>query len=192
MGGIFFYYLYLILVWGLVRRFVVLPEVIEELWLKPIIWLVPLMLWNFSLKKRIVMLDSVNWVKSLVFGLVVGFFYVFALNGFSFSGIKLEANYFGIALSVAMTEEIVFSGFVFGFLTKQMKSKLWALIFTSMLATFSHIPMMLFSYSLGARELLPALLFVFGYSLINVSIRAGTGNVLGSIVARALLVLSIV
>ena len=192
MGGIFFYYLYLILIWGLVRKFVVLPEVIEELWLKPIIWLVPLMLWNFSLKKRIVMLDSVNWVKSFVFGLAVGLFYVFAMSGFSFSGIKLEANYFGIALSVAMTEEIVFSGFVFGFLTKFKKSKLQILVFTSILAACSHLPMMLFSYSLGFKELLPSLLFVFGYSLINVSIRAVTGNVLGSIVARTLLVLSIV
>ncbi len=192
MGGIFFYYLYLILVWGLVRRFVVLPEVIEELWLKPIIWLVPLMLWNFSLKKRIVMLDSVNWVKSLFFGLMVGVFYVFALNGFRFDSINLEANYFGIALSVAMTEEIVFSGFIFGFLTKHKKNKLQALVLTSVLAACSHVPMMLFGYSLDTRELLPALLFVFGYSLINISIRAVTGNVLGSIVARALLVLSIV
>ncbi len=150
------------------------------------------MLWNFSLKKRIVMLDSVNWVKSFVFGLAVGLFYVFAMSGFSFSGIKLEANYFGIALSVAMTEEIVFSGFVFGFLTKFKKSKLQILVFTSILAACSHLPMMLFSYSLGFKELLPSLLFVFGYSLINVSIRAVTGNVLGSIVARTLLVLSIV
>ncbi len=191
MGGIFFYYLYLLLFWGFVRRYVSLPEVIEELWLKPIIWLVPLMLWNFSAKKRIVVFESKNWITSVVFGLAVGVFYIFALSGFSLAKINLDINYIGIAMSVAMVEELVFSGIIFGGLSSQFKSSVKAVLVTSIMAAVSHLPMMLFVYSMGVSAIIPSLLFVFGYSLVNVSIRASTKNVLGSIVARLLLILAI-
>lgn len=168
-----------------------MPEVIEELWLKPIVWLVPLMLWNFSIKKRIVVFESKNWIGSVIFGLVVGGFYVFALNGFSLAKINVDINYIGIAMSVAMVEELVFSGIIFGGLASQFKSSVKAVLVTSIMAAVSHLPMMLFVYSMGVTTIIPSLLFVFGYSLINISIRATTKNVLGSMIARVLLILAI-
>lgn len=149
------------------------------------------MFWNFSLKKRVVMIEGKNWQWSVFFGLIVGLFYAFLLSNFKFSGMNINLNYLGIALSIAMTEELVFSGFVFGFLSRYEKNSLLVLVFSAILAAGSHIPMMLFGYELNFSDLIPSLLFVFGYSLINISIRAGTGNVLGSIVARILLVLVI-
>ena len=94
-------------------------------------------------------------------------------------------------MSVAMVEELVFSGIIFGGLASQFKSSVKAVLVTSIMAAVSHLPMMLFVYSMGVSAIIPSLLFVFGYSLINVSIRASTKNVLGSIVARLLLILAI-
>lgn len=168
-----------------------LPEVIEELWLKPVIWLVPLMLWNFSIKDRVAIFDKSGWFSSVVFGLLVGSFYVFTLGGFRFAGLNVDANYFGIALSVAIVEEVVFSGFVFSLLSRVVKPKTKALVLASVMAVGSHLPIMLFSYSMNLWETLPSLLLVFGYSLINILISASTKNVLGSIIARLMLILAI-
>ena len=149
------------------------------------------MLWNFSAKKRVVVFESKNWIASVIFGLVVGFFYIFALSGFSLAKINLDINYIGIAMSVAMVEELVFSGIIFGGLDSQFKPSVKAVLVTSIMAAVSHLHMMLFVYSMGVSAIIPSLLFVFGYSLVNISIRASTKNVLGSIVARLLLILAI-
>ncbi len=191
MAGIFFYYIYLIFFWGLVRKFIVFPEVVEELWLKPVIWLVPLMLWNLMSKKRVVIMRGEGVVASVVVGTLVGLLYVFIVNGFGYKGFVFDINYAGIALSIAMTEEIVFSGIIYGYLARFMKNPLSNLIIVSLMATGAHVPMMYFRYSLDFWSMLPSLLFVFGYSLVNVSIRAGTGNVVGSVIARFFVLLSV-
>ncbi len=162
---------------------------IVELWLKPVIWLVPLLLWNFFLKKRIVIISSVGWLKSVAFGLLVGVFYFFVVGRLNFRWASLDLSYLGIALSISVTEEIVFSGFIFEYLSSLVKNRALSTVFVSLMAAGSHLPIMLFGYSLNFFDLLPSLFFVFGYSLLNVSVRAVTGNVLGSIVARVLLVL---
>jgi len=46
------YYFYLLLVWGSFRYWIRLPEVVEELWFKPVIWLLPLYWWRISLKGK--------------------------------------------------------------------------------------------------------------------------------------------
>jgi RsiW-degrading membrane proteinase PrsW (M82 family) len=52
------------------------------------------------------MIEGKNWKASMVIGLLVGCFYIFVMNGFSFDSIRFDVNYLGIALSVSMVEEL--------------------------------------------------------------------------------------
>ena len=183
------YYVYLIIAWGIFRIIFDLPEVVEELWFKPVIWLVPLMVWNMAMgKKRVVFFEKKGLLLSLASGLMISCVYwlIFNLSG----GINFyNWNNLGIALSVAVVEELTFSGFIFGFLKKMSGiSPLKALLVTAGLASLSHAPFLLFEVSLSYLTILSSLLFVFGYSMINTSIRMVSGNVVGSIVARFILV----
>jgi len=189
--GLFFYYLYLLIFWGGVRRYLNLPEVIEELWLKPVIWLLPLMLWNYSLRQRITVVDGRNWFKSVLVGLIVGLFYFIVVGGFRKSSVWFSFDHFGIALSTAVVEEVVFSGFVFCFLFRRLKGLVFSIVVTALMTTILHLPILFFGYTLPFETILFALIFIFGYSMINAYIRSVTGNILGSIVARTILLLAI-
>ena len=44
------YYVYLLMAWGLFRLLVRLPDIIEELWFKPVVWMFPL--WWLWLREK--------------------------------------------------------------------------------------------------------------------------------------------
>ena len=102
-----YYILYLLVAWGVFRYFVRLPEVIEELWFKPLIWLVPIFWWNWSLRKPVLFFEEVWW-KSIGSGAFLGLFYLIL-----FGGIKnFNFDYLGVVTATAIVEEMVFSVFL--------------------------------------------------------------------------------
>lgn len=183
------YYLYLLFFWSLFRAYFNLPEVIEELWFKPVIWLVPLMVWNMSLgKARVVLFAKKGLYNSLFLGVLFSFAYwlVFSLG----QNLNVGSwNNVGVALSVAVVEELTFSGFIFGYLRYSLRSSaMKSLIVTSILASLSHLPFLFFENSLSFGVIFSSLLFIFAYSIVNVGIRMISGNIFGSILARFVLV----
>ncbi len=185
MKKVLLYTGYLLLIWGGFRYFFNLPEIIEELWFKPVIWLVPLFWWNIFLREKRVSLFGDNMFLSLVIGLVVGGFYFFALQ--KVPGVLYgNWNLLGVALVTAVVEEIALTGFVLGYLQKSIPET-WSIFFCALLVAVLRLPVLLFDFKVGGLEMIFVLIFVFAVAMINGVIRTKSGNVLGSIVARFIL-----
>ncbi len=185
MKKVLLYTGYLLLVWGGFRYFFNLPEVIEELWFKPVIWLVPLFWWNIFLREKRVTLFGGNQLISLLVGLTVGCFYFFALRKVPEMS-SSNWDLVGVALVTSVVEEIAFTGFVLGYLQKSV-SEIWSIFFCSILVAIMRLPILLFDSKVGGTELTFVLIFVFAVAMINGVIRLKSGSVSGSILARFIL-----
>lgn len=181
MRRLWYYYFYLLLAWGSFRYFVGLPEVIEELWFKPLIWLVPLFWWNMAMPSRVTMFSK-DWLRSDLWGLFLGVFYFILIRRFDLGPWKIEVLM--IALATAITEEMVFSGFVAGYLEKIQKGRWINWLIIGLMVMVLRIPVLWFVYKLGIRDSLGVLLFAGASGVMNAWIRVQTGNVTGSILAR--------
>lgn len=183
MKRLWFYYIYLLLVWGSFRYFVRLPEVIEELWFKPVLWLVPLFWWNLAMKEKIVMFGK-KWRETLILGFLVGVFYFVILKFRNIGNFNFDINLIGVAMATAVTEELTFSGFVAGYLEKIRKGKMFNLMIVGILTAVIRLPILLFVYQASGKEVLGVLLVALASGVINAWIRVRSGNVTGSILAR--------
>ena len=183
MRRLWYYYLYLLIVWGSFRYFVRLPDVIEELWFKPLIWLVPLFWWGLSLSTKLVMFGK-DWFRSVIWGVFVGALYFGLIRRFNFNGEIGNLDMMGVALATAVTEELTFSGFVAGYLEKIQKGKWVNFLIVGLMVAVIRLPILLFVYGLGLGDLVGVILFAGASGVINAWIRVETGNVTGSILAR--------
>ena len=180
---LWYYYMYLLLVWGSFRFFVRLPEVIEELWFKPVLWLVPLFWWNMALKEKVSMFGK-KWGETLVLGSMVGLFYFFILKFRTLGTFQVSTDLIGVALATAVTEELTFSGFVAGFLEKIRKGRWQNYLAVGLMVAVIRLPILCFVYRADSIEILGVLLVAMASGVINAWIRVRTGNVGGSILAR--------
>src|SRR5258706_8653675 len=181
---LWYYFIYLFLVWGSFRYFVrYLPEAVEELWFKPVIWLVPLCWWNLSLKERVIVFGQ-KWFLSVTLGLIIAATYFLLFRRFNLTNIQWTWDLAGVGIATAVTEELVFSGFVMGYMEKLKKSRWVSLVTVAVLVMTVRLPILLFVYRLGWKELSGALLLTGATGAINAWIRAETGSAVGSILAR--------
>lgn len=180
---LWYYFLYLLLFWGSFRYFVQLPEVIEELWFKPLIWLVPLFWWNLSLKSKIVFFSN-KWKESLALGFGVALVYFLMLRSQSGRVFEINLDLIGVVLSIAIVEELTFSGFVFGYLEKLKKGSILNFLIVGLMVALIRLPILFFVYQASGREVFGVLLVAFSSGVVNAWIRQKTGSVAGSILAR--------
>ncbi|KKS65683.1 MAG: hypothetical protein UV35_C0035G0006 [candidate division WWE3 bacterium GW2011_GWB1_42_6] len=180
---LWYYYIYLVLVWGSFRYFIRLPEVVEELWFKPVLWLIPLFWWNLALKEKIVMFGK-KWGQSLILGLIAGVFYFLILKFRNLGSFQLDFNLIGIAFATAVTEELTFSGFMAGYLEKIRRGKMFNLVMVGLMTAVIRLPILLFVYQATGSEILGAMLVALASGVINAWIRVRSGNVAGSVLAR--------
>jgi hypothetical protein len=171
------------LIWGSFRYFVRLPEVIEELWFKPVLWLIPLFWWNLSFREKIVMFGKKRG-ESLFLGLGVGMAYFLILKFRNLGTFQMNWNLAGVALATAVTEELTFSGFVTGYLEKIGKGKWVNLVIVGLMAAVIRLPILLFVYRASGKEILGVVLVALASGVINAWIRVRSGNVAGSVLAR--------
>lgn len=111
---------YLVVSWVILKLAFRLPEVINELWFKPVIWLVPLFWLNRGDRNRVKVFGS-DWQKSLIAGAALGIGYlmvavvVLGIKGWSISG-----NAVGIGLIAAVCENMAFFGLVLPAMIEKM------------------------------------------------------------------------
>lgn len=158
---------YLLIVWGLYRVIFRFPDEIEELIIKPIIWIIPTL--YFALVKEKDNLESVgitfrNLFPAVYFSIALGaLFGVIAmiLNFVKYHGtFNFGANLgslpllssVGISFATAVSEEIVFRGYIFGRLWKALGSELSSNLITSALWTLIHVPVTIFILQLTLPE----------------------------------------
>ena len=117
-------------------------------------------------------------------GLGVGMAYFLILKFRNLGILHISWDLAGVALVTAVTEEMVFSGFVVGYLEKMRKGKWTNLIIVGLMTAIIRLPILLFVYKVGGKEILGVVLVALASGVINAWVRVKSGNVAGSVLAR--------
>jgi membrane protease YdiL (CAAX protease family) len=193
------YVVFLILIWTFYRLLFQLPDQIEELVVKPILWLVPIFWITAKEKFNISSLGLTfkNLFPSIYLSLGLGTIFVLEAvlgNFFKYGHLNFGANIgnlplfssLGLSFATAFSEETAFRGYIFGRLWMILKSEWSANLVSSILWTAIHIPIAFFvwKYSLSVGVLYLILTAVFGMG--SAFIFGKTKNIWGSILLHVL------
>lgn len=194
---VFALFSFIFVIWAGYRYFPeILPEWVEELILKPIIWLLPTFWLVRKIEKKPISslgFTAKNIFPSIYWGIGLGI--VFALEGlltniFKYRGLNLIAfNYslptflglLGLSLATAISEETVFRGYIFNRLWQIWKREWLANIVSSVLFVIIHLPIGVFVLGYTPLVMLVYLFFVFVYGFGSAFVFARTGNIISSI-----------
>lgn len=182
------YYLYLLIAWTVFRYFVQLPEVIVELWFKPVIWLMPLFWWNLSMGKKKIAMFGNKWVETLTWGVGLGIGYWLIIAGLGNMANLEKISWLPVllAFSTAVVEELTFSGFVAGYLDKEKLGEWKSALLVGLLVLGVRLPLLVFSYNLSGSMMMAVLLVGGVSAVMHAFVRLRTKNVLGSVLARTM------
>ncbi len=168
-----------LLAWSLYRYFFKLPEAVDELIAKPLVFVVPVLWYVYKIEKR--KIDSLgltakNLFMSLYVG--VGFGFVFALEGVAANAIKygkIQINpiaafeQYGmmtlliLTVATAVSEEILNRGFLFGRIMEKTKNLPYASLLSTGLFMLLHVPILVTNLKLNGMML--ALFFLTDFIL---------------------------
>lgn len=193
------YAIFILIVWGFYRVLFKLPDNIEELILKPIIWLIPLL---FLLKKEKLGISSLGITLKNLFPAIylsLGLGAVFAIEAIFLNFLKYKTFNFGanigsgglilplaVSFATAFSEEVSFRGYIFNRLWGVLGSEWLANVLTSFVWALVHIPVTIFVWKLtfSAAALYLVLTFLFG--LGSAFLFARTRNVFSSVFLHVL------
>ena len=189
-------YVFILLVWGFYRYLFRLPEEIEELILKPIIWLGPVI---FLLWRENKGLESIGWstknlFRSLYLGVGLGILFAFEgllthwikYQGFSFVDLQYQSLSvllvaLGVSLATGIAEETTFRGYIFNRLWHILKSEWVANLVTSFGWALVHLPITFFVFHYTFEQMVTFLVLVFIFGLASAFIFARTKTITASI-----------
>lgn len=191
---------YLLIVWGFYRFLFQLPETLEELFIKPIVWLLPVF---YLLKKEKENISSLgitlkNLFPAIYYALGLGAFFVIealVINFVKYGGkFNLGSNLgelpfltsLGLSFATAVSEELTFRGYVFTRIWKFLGSELYANLVTSFFWALIHVPITFFVWKL---DLSASLIYLFLTTLFGVGsafVFARTRNILSPILLHVL------
>ena len=194
---VFALFSFIFIVWSFYRYLPeILPLWVEELILKPLVWLLP----TFWLVKRVerqsfssLGLTKKNLFPSIYWGIGLGL--VFALEGLltniiKYKGLNLvslgysSTAFFGLfllSLVTAFTEETVFRGYLFHRLWQIWQKEWLANIVSSFLFVLIHLPIGIFVLGYNPMVMLAYLFFVFIFAFGSAFVFGRTQNLLASI-----------
>ena len=192
---VFWFYAYLLLVWGFYRWLFRLPEMIEELVLKPLLWLGPTFLLVKFKEKRTV-LTSLGFFKKNIFrsfylGILAGI-------GFAVTGLVLHLLKYGrlnfvplekgvfwltfvLSLATALVEETVFRGYILNRLFEVLRDEWKSLLVSSIGFALIHLPMTIFALHYNLAQIYVYGVLVFFYSLGSGILFLRTGTLWASV-----------
>jgi len=156
------YSVYILIVWGFYRVLFKLPDNIEELILKPIIWLTPLF---FLLKKEKLGINSLGITLKNLFPAIylsLGLGSIFAIEAIFLNFLKYKTFNFGanigggglmlsllVSFATAFSEEVSFRGYIFNRLWGVLNNEWLANIITSVVWALVHVPVTVFVWKLS-------------------------------------------
>jgi membrane protease YdiL (CAAX protease family) len=151
------YSVYLVLFWAFYRFLFQLPDQIEELVVKPVLWLIPIFWITAKERFKISSLGFTfkNLFPSIYLSLGLGIIFVLEAvlgNFFKYGYLKFGANIgnlplftsLGLSFATAFSEETAFRGYIFGRLWGVLGSEWSANLVSSILWTMVHIPIAFF------------------------------------------------
>ena len=190
---------YLLVVWGFYRNLFEYPEHVEEMIIKPLLWLFPVF---YFLKKERLGLSSLgvttkNLFPAIYLALILGV--VFAVEGVFINYIKhgqidfsanIGSNFIFIALlislSTAITEELTFRGFIFNRIWQATGKEWTANFMVAVMWMLIHLPITIFRWNLGLGGIAGYLLLVGVFSIGSGFLFARTRNVTSSVLLHVL------
>ena len=190
---------YLLIVWGFYRFLFKLPEEVEELFVKPLFWLVPVF---YLVRKEKLGLSSVgvsakNLFPSIYLALGLGILFAaegVLINFLKYGGINFAANIgtkplfiaLGLSFATAVSEEIAFRGYLFNRVWHALRKEYLANIITSVLYGLIHIPIAILWWDLRLPGVLGLLLLTTIFGIGSAFVFAKTKNVVSSILLHVL------
>ncbi len=193
------YSAYLLLVWAFYRFLFKFPDEVEELVIKPIIWLGPI-LWMNS--KEGFFLSSIgltfkNLFPSIYLSLGLGAVFVIEAvltNFFKYGHLNFGANIgnlplmssLGLSFATAFSEEISFRGYIFGRLSYILKDEWAANVTSSLIWTLVHVPIAFFVWKLDFISGVLYLMLTAAFGVGSAFIFGKTKNIFGSILLHVL------
>ena len=180
--------------WLLYRYFTRFPDLVDELLMKPLIWISPVIYISFLKKFRF---------KELGFKILsLRFFLLSAVIGIGLTALQFLPLYFQFhkvpsippdfiilalaTIGTAVSEEILFRGFIFKQLQKQFSTIISTLI-TSILFSFMHVPILIFIQNTAGINLISSLYIIFVSSLVFCLLYWYTKNLWSPIIAHFIL-----
>lgn len=190
---------YLLIVWGFYRFLFKLPEEVEEIVVKPLVWLLPVF---YFLRRERASFSSVgitfkNLFPAVYFALGLGAFFVIEaiiLNFVKHGGLNFNANIgekalltsLGLSFATAVSEEISFRGYLFNRVWYALGSEWIANIATSLVWALVHVPITIFVWKLEPTAALTYLLLTTLFGIGSAFVFARTRNVFSSIFLHVL------
>lgn len=193
------YSVFLLLVWSFYRFLFQLPDQVEELIVKPLVWLMPIFWLTAKEELSLTSLGITfkNLFPSIYLSLGLGAVFVVEAvltNFLKYGHLNFAANIgnlplmssLGISFATAFSEEITFRGYIFGRLNIALKDEWAANITSTIIWTMVHIPIAFFVWklSLAAGILYLVLTAIFGIG--SAFIFGRTKNIVGSILLHVL------
>jgi membrane protease YdiL (CAAX protease family) len=185
---------YILVVWAVYRLFFNFPEEAEELFIKPFLWLTPVI---YILGKEGKGLKSLGFTKkglfpALYFSIALGAGFALeglVLNFFKYGGINFSADIgkttffaaFLLSVATAFTEEITFRGYIFNRLWKNSKNELSSNLITSFIWALIHLPITILWWKLGFVEIVFYFILVFIFGVGSAFVFARSKNIGSSI-----------
>lgn len=193
------YAAYILIVWGFYRLIFKLPDEVEELFVKPVIWLLPIL---FILKKEKLNFKSLGFnfekffpVIYSIFGLGV-IFVIEALivNYMKYGIFSFGANIgtlpftsaIGLSFATAFSEEIAFRGYLFNRVWLVTKNEVLANLSTNAVWVLIHVPVSIFVLKMAPSAALIYLGITAIFGIGAAFIFARTKNVFASILLHVL------
>ena len=193
------YIAYLLVVWGCYRFLFKFPDEIEELVIKPVFWLIPIV---YFLKKERVGLTSLGITLKKLFPAIylsIGLGVLFVaesvlINYLKYKGFNFAANIgdkaflvsLGLSLATAVSEEIAFRGYIFSRIWKALGGEWSANAVTTVLWILIHVPITIFILKLGFGASVSYLFLTGIFGMGSAFIFAKTGNIVSSILLHIL------
>lgn len=174
---------WILLVWALYRYFLKLPEWVDELVAKPLVFVLPVLGYVFRKEKQrftSIGITTKNFFPSLYTG--IGFGFLFALEGIAANALKygtvkivpIQAltQYGLIALlflsaATAISEEILSRGFLFNRIMRHTKRLPYAAVVSTILFVLLHIPILVTTLKLQGATLILFIVTDFVLGLAN-------------------------
>jgi membrane protease YdiL (CAAX protease family) len=193
------YSVYLILIWAFYRFLFQMPDDVEELVVKPVLWLAPLFWFTKKEGFGIASLGITfkNLFPSLYLSIGLGAIFLaegLLTNFLKYGHFNFGANIgttplmisLGLSFATAISEEIAFRGYIFGRLLLALRNEFGANVIQTILWTMIHIPIAFFIWKYTLAQGIVYLFLTAIFGLGSAFIYARTKNIAGSVLLHVL------
>lgn len=179
---IFQFWAWQLLAWSLYRYFFRLPEPIDEFLVKPVVFVLPVIIYVLKKEKRSlasVGLTLVNWKESLLIGCGFGILFggeAMLANTLKYGALVVQPSavvvqygvvmVFFLSLATAFSEELLSRGFYFSRLYEATKNLVNSVVLSTLLFVAFHVPILLTSLRFQGTTLILFFItsFVLGFA----------------------------